>query len=91
MEKPTRGPIGYSRISQEQELVTYDDIKSLLDMYLEIKAVPIPDLMIGSLWTISGKVEVAEAIMGRLEYRSKLFGGHTKPQHEENKEDENLP
>jgi len=77
-----RGPIGYSRESKEQELITYDDIKMLLDVNLKIKQLPIPEYTVGSLWTIDGKMEVAEAIMERLEQRSKLFGGRTKPKKE---------
>ncbi|KKL09583.1 hypothetical protein LCGC14_2564400, partial [marine sediment metagenome] len=78
MEKAKRSPIGGPRISKEQELITYDDLRGILDVELEIKPHSVPDNMIGHLYTIDGKVQVIEAIMGRLESRSKLFKGHTK-------------
>jgi len=87
MNKAERSPIGYSRISKEQELITYDDIRGILDAELEIKEHPLPNFMVGNLWTIDGKVQVCEAIMERLEYRSKLFKGHTKPQEDKDDED----
>ena len=82
MEKVERGPVG-NKISREQELITFDDIRSILDAVLKIKDHPLPENMVGNLWTIDGKVFACEQIMARLEYRSKLFKGHTKPPKEE--------
>jgi len=83
MAEIKRAPIGGTRLSEEQELITFDDIRGILDSNLSIRSHPIPDGMIGSLYTIDGKVTVAEAIMAKLDYRTKLFSGHTKPQQKE--------
>ena len=81
-KKEKRGPIG-SGISKEQELINMSDIRGILDANLKIAPHKLPDYMVGNLWTIDGKVQAAEAIMARLDYRSKLFKGHTKPPKEE--------
>jgi len=83
VEKSERGIVGSSRISEWQELITYDIIKDILDAELSIRPHPVPEGMRGTLDEIIGRVQAAERIMGRLEYRSKLFKGHTKPQNNE--------
>ena len=67
----------------EQELMTFDDIKMLLDGHLQIKPHPIPSGMVGNLLTIDGITPAAYAIFKTLERRAKMFNGHTKPQREE--------
>ncbi len=74
---------GTSRQQVEQELITYEDIRGILDSCLKVKEHPIPQGMVGSLYTVDGKTEVAETIFHRIEQRSKLFKGRTKPPKEE--------
>jgi hypothetical protein len=66
----------------DQELMTFDDIKMLLDANLRIGSHSVPDGMVGNLYCIEGIYAAAIAIFKTLERRSKLFKGHTKPQEE---------
>ena len=70
----------------EQELLTPEDIEMYMKAQLSIKSHPIPEGMIGQLFTIDGIPQAAEAIFYHLENRAKLFGGHVKP-HEEVKDE----
>ncbi len=83
VEEAKRGAVGGKQISEEQELITYDDIRAILDSTLMLKQHPIPEYMVGALYVIDGKTQAIETIMAQLERRSKLFKGYTKPQKEE--------
>ena len=87
MSEGTGGYIKMARVKaptgwKAQELITFDDIKMYLDAMLKISIHPVPQGMVGNLYVIDGKLKVAEAIMNRLEERSKLFGVYTKPNKE---------
>ena len=82
LKMPDNG-VFFNKLSELQELVTYEEILSWLDVELEIKEHQIPDYMVGTLYVIEGKSKIAERIMNRLDYRSEQFNGHTKPPQDE--------